>query len=392
MFLIAGNPNSSMAVNPLDEFANIKRAGMLVLDENQQAQMAVNPDNAFIPASTVKLISAWLALNHWGEEYRFRSHFYLDQQRGVLWIKGSGDPYLVSEEIQMIAENLAKQGLKKLNAIGVDGSLFETGLVLPGTSKTDNPYDAVPSAIAANFNSINFKKRDNQVLSAEPQTPITPYSIQHARKLKKKSGRVNTGGNPQDAERYFAEILTAMLRQQGIQVEGRIISGVAPKLPIFYTHINSRNLAEMVRGMMKYSTNFLANQLILALSAEVYRRPANAADLKRYMETTLKKQFNWRDFNLNDAAGLSRENRISPSQLVTLLKAFKKWKHLLPEVESSVYAKSGTLNGVSTLAGYIVNGQRWEPFAVMMNQVVSYRFRNRLAEAISLRKNGRVIN
>jgi D-alanyl-D-alanine carboxypeptidase/D-alanyl-D-alanine-endopeptidase (penicillin-binding protein 4) len=140
----------------------------------------------------------------------------------------------------------------------------------------------------------------------------------------------------------------------------------------------------MIRPMLKYSTNFIANQLILMLSAKSYHRPANFVDVQNYMEETLRRQFNWQAFTMKDGAGLSRENRLSPEQLVQLLGVFKPWTYLLPQVTPGVYAKSGTLNKVSTLAGYAVNSkQQWLPFALMMKQSVSHRRRNMIARKLA---------
>jgi len=61
---------------------------------------------------------------------------------------------------------------------------------------------------------------------------------------------------------------------------------------------------------------------------------------------------------------------------------FQPWHHLLPEIEPNVYAKSGTLLGVSTLAGYFYKEKHWFPFALMINQTVPYRYRNQLVNAL----------
>ena len=137
--------------------------------------------------------------------------------------------------------------------------------------------------------------------------------------------------------------------------------------------------------MLKDFIYFVANQLILMLSAENYKRPANATDVQRYMEETLSRRFGWKNFSLADGAGLSRHNRLSPQQLTELLQALRDWKHLLPEIEPGIYAKSGTLNGVSALAGYLVNRGEWQPFAVVMNENVPYHLRNRIARELSER-------
>jgi D-alanyl-D-alanine carboxypeptidase/D-alanyl-D-alanine-endopeptidase (penicillin-binding protein 4) len=138
----------------------------------------------------------------------------------------------------------------------------------------------------------------------------------------------------------------------------------------------------MIRPMLKYSTNFIANQLALALAADAYKQPANAQLVKQYMNTTLQQQFRWGNFNIQEGAGLSRQNHLTPTQLIDLLHHFKRWKHLLPKKETGVYAKSGTLKGVSTLAGYLVRNNEWKPFALMINQHVPHKLRNQIAKQL----------
>jgi len=369
--------------NALSSFAVLRNAGLLVVDPQGRSLRSDRANQAFIPASTTKLVTAWLVLEKWGENHRFHTNFYYEPQNKTLWVKGSGDPYLVSEELTIIAQRLRNKGLMQVNAIALDTSYFAAGLVMPGTGRTNNPYDAVPSAVAANFNTVNIKKRNGNVVSAESQTPLTPYAASMSKRFNKGTLRVNTGRNPRDAETYFAQLLAALLRQQGVQVESRIIYGQrVPAIQPYYQHYNSRTLGEMVRPMLKYSTNFIANQLVLSLAAEHYRRPANANDVKNYMQQRLTAVFHWQNFAMRDGAGLSRANRLSPQQLVQLLKNFQRWRHLLPEVESGVYAKSGTLNGVSTLAGYLVKNNQWKPFALMMNQSVPHKLRNRIAREL----------
>ncbi len=350
-----------------------------MLDKQGQSIISDHANKSFTPASTTKLVTAWLALKHWGGSYHFKTQFYLDKATHTLWVKGSGDPFLVSEELKILAKNLSKQGLKQVETIALDNSLFKSNMTLPGTGQSDNPYDAVPSAVAANFNTLYIKKIKGQVVSAEPQTPLTAYAKSLSKQIKRASLRINTGPNPVDAEQYFAELLAAFLRKEGVKVGKGVVRGVLTDQPLFYTHRNSKSLAEMIHAMMKYSTNFLANQLILVLSAEEYQRPANRVDVQQYMQQTLEKSFQWNNFTMKDGAGLSRGNRLSPKQLVELLQAFRPWKNLLPEIETNIFAKSGTMNGISTLAGYIVDKKVWQPFAIMMNQAVPYKFRNHIA-------------
>lgn len=380
--LCAFSISTQVQANALSSFSALKNAGLLVVDTKGQQLLADNNRRAFIPASTTKIVTAWLALYRWGEEHRFATDFHFDHASNTLTVKGSGDPFLVSEELLIIASKLSQRGINRVDRIVLDGSAFSRGLVLPGTGRTNNPYDAVPSALAANFNTVNLKRVKRRVRSAEKQTPLTPIAKSMYRGVKKKKLRVNLGRDPRKAERYFGELLFAMLKKQGVSVGSQIQQGIAPQQAPFYKHLNTRTLGDMIRPMMKYSTNFIANQLVLMMAQEQFQRPANARDVQAYMEDNLRANFKWKNITFQEGAGLSRKNRISPKQLVELLQDFTQYRHLLPEVEPGVFAKSGTLNKVSTLAGYIVDGNEWKPFALMMNQSVPYKLRNRIAKEL----------
>lgn len=380
-------PASSLSNEVFARYSELDDAGVLLLDKQGQPVISSHAKRLVIPASTTKLLTAWLALKHWGEEHHFRTHFYLHAATNTLWVKGSGDPFLVSEELALIAKHLKQLGISNIDAIGLDVSLFQSNLKVPGAGRSGNPYDAIPTAVAANFNTIAIKRMVGKIVSAESQTPLTSFARRLIEKLPEhlngKEIRINTGANSKDAEQYFAELLAAFLRQHGVTVGDQVVWGVAPKQAVFYTHINSKSLAQVLAPMMKYSTNFIANQLVLMLSADTYQRPANFADVQRFMQGTLADHFMWTDFTLKDGAGLSRENKLSPQQLVQLLDSFRPWKYLLPEVCSGIYAKSGTLNKVSTLAGFVNDSDhQWQPFALMMNQSVRHQRRNMIAREI----------
>ncbi len=168
--------------------------------------------------------------------------------------------------------------------------------MLPGTGTTDNPYDAVPTALAANFNTIAVRKIGGQVVSAESHTPLTAYSESFGKSLRRGELRVNTGPNPHNAEQYFGELLAAFLQKHGVAADSQIVFGYIPKLAVFYTHENSKTLGEIVRSMLKYSTNFVANQLILTLSAEDRLTPpmCNATWKKHFPDALVGVAFHWR--------------------------------------------------------------------------------------------------
>jgi len=101
------------------------------------------------------------------------------------------------------------------------------------------------------------------------------------------------------------------------------------------------------------------------------------------MAAWVDRTFGWRDYRIEEGAGLSRGNRISARQLVQVVRAFDPYRDLLPQEGEGVFAKTGTLTGVSTLAGYVRRSGRWVPFALMINEPVDYGLRLQVAAALT---------
>jgi len=132
--------------------------------------------------------------------------------------------------------------------------------------------------------------------------------------------------------------------------------------------------------MLEYSNNFIANQLFLMLGAEQLGAPANLQKSQQAMASFIAKQFAWQNYVIEDGSGLSRCNQLNANQLIDVLKLFRPYQSLLPQQNSSILAKSGTLKGVSTYAGYVFRNDEWQSFALLINQSVPYRFREQIAE------------
>jgi len=352
----------------------LSQAGFAVADGSGKLLQNKQPDSAFVPASTTKLITAWLALRYWGEAHRFATSIYYERNTATLWIKAGGDPFLISEELKLMARQIAELEIDAIDSIALDVSLFEPNLVVPGATVTTNPYDAVPTAIAANFNTLNLRKDGDAVISAELQTPLTPYSLSFASVIGETDMRINTGRVSRNSEQYFAELLAAFLRLEGLAVADNVQWGSFPDVKADFVYRNSRTLGDVLQLMLRYSTNFIANQLMLTLVAEVFQQPANFNLVAASMTGELVERFGWSNIHFEEGAGLSAENRISSRQLVELLATMKPWMHLLPEVKPGVIAKTGSLTDVETLAGYLVqkNG-RTQTFAIMINEKVPSR-------------------
>src|SRR5471030_1467211 len=91
---------------PQEKVAALAPSGLvLVIDNAGKELVAQNADEPFVPASVTKIVTAWLAMEALGGDYRFQTRFYLDDRR-VLYVKGGGDPYLISEELAPLASAL----------------------------------------------------------------------------------------------------------------------------------------------------------------------------------------------------------------------------------------------------------------------------------------------
>ena len=154
---------------------------VLVMDAKGNELVAQNADEPFVPASVTKIVTAWLAMEVLGGDYRFETRFYLDDKR-VLYVRGGGDPFLISEELAPLATELvAAIGKKPITGIVLDASYYPSNLRIPGIEDTDEAYNALNSALAVNFNTIYAVRSGNKVRSAEKQTPITPLAISQFR-------------------------------------------------------------------------------------------------------------------------------------------------------------------------------------------------------------------
>lgn len=370
------------ASGPIGRVLDMPQASLLV-EESGADVIARNPDRPMVPASTMKLITALAAIDHWGLDHHFHTDFFVDDH-DRLWVRGSGDPFLVSEELDRIAAGLKAAGIERLSGIATDDGFFAPTLEVAGRSSSNNPYDAPLSSLSANFNTINVRVGPRGVESAEPQTPITPLARSLAAGLPQGKHRINLGKR-ELAPRYFAELLAVKLGTAGIDVpQDAWIAGTLPKSarPV-YRHQNSRDLRALIDDMLEYSNNFIANHLFLLMADRGKGESLTMKAAQQAMAAWVDRTFGWRGYRIEEGAGLSRGNRISARQLVQVVRAFDPYRDLLPQEGEGVFAKTGTLTGVSTLAGYVRRSGRWVPFALMINQPVDYGLRLQVAAALT---------
>jgi D-alanyl-D-alanine carboxypeptidase/D-alanyl-D-alanine-endopeptidase (penicillin-binding protein 4) len=334
-------------------------ASVLVVDAKGTELVAQNIDKHFVPASVAKIVTAWLAMEVLGGDYRFKTRFYLDKQR-VLYVRGGGDPFLISEELASLAtELIAAVGKKPIAGIVLDASYFPSNLRIPGIENTGRAYNALNSALAVNFNTIYAVRSGDKVRSAEKQTPITPLAIAQFRlRGPKGSGRISLSQDPTVSLHYAGELIAAFIERAGGSLEGKISTGTVPAgLEPIYVHRQSRPLSDILVELLRASNNYIANQVFLELGAQRLGAPASLEKSLRVANEMLAAHDLTTAIHLEEGSGISRNNHFTARGLAKVLELFEPHADLLRGHDGGLN-KTGTLDGVRTLAGYAGTSSR----------------------------------
>ncbi len=425
--------------------------GIAVVDvATGQALYERNADRGLNPASNAKLVTTATALAKLGPEYRYATHFYAaedtwsdDQIRGDLYIRGTGDPTLVTEDLYRVARDLYARGLRRITgSVVVDASFFDADGLPPGFDQKAEfaSYRAPGGATSINFNTHVVYVRpgvragaparasveppvpciviDNAVTtSAGRKAPVRAESEVRGGKLHIHfSGTIGEDAGVQsyrypihDPSQYAGETLAIALRHAGIKVDSSAVKkGVIPKrVQVLATH-RSPSLGTLIRGVNKHSNNFMAEQVLKSLAPE----PATADAALQVVRTHLAELgIASEGLRVGNGSGLYDTNRVTATQLAGLLRAAYRDPRYASDFVASlpiagadgtlrrrlrddhtkrrVRAKTGTLNGVSALSGYafLADG-RVLAFSILMNgfpkwQIgIARRTQNELVEGL----------
>ena len=373
LLLILLAAQAAVAANP----SRLVADGGYLVEVNGRTTASLHPDQCFIPASTIKVLSALTILRTLGENYHFVTQFYYDRDTEILSIKGSGDPFLTSEVLSQAAMRLREKGVRRISQLLLDNSAFALAQELPdGSENSRQPYDTGNGALAVNFNTVVFRKdAQGRIFQEDPNTPILPITKELAASAPRGAQRINvySGGGVVTISpglRLTAELMISLLRQAGIDTEdlarrGRVAAGAQLVLSV-ESELSSK---EMVRSFLKHSTNFVANQLVLAAAAQRFGAPATWWKEKMLLESVAYQGLGLKpsDLQIQEGSGLSRHTCVSPKAMITILHAFEPWKELLPE-KFGALTKTGTMTGVYCLIGYKDTPEGLAHFAVLLNQ------------------------
>ena len=391
-------------------------------------------------ASNVKIVTSAAALALLGPEYRWRTTLSIvgppggpplpagGEVAGDLYLKGSGDPTLTTEDLATMVGDLGALGLHKVRGgLVIDETLFDGGTMPPAyDQKNDSTASRAPSSAASlNGNVIAvtiipgsaagaparvivdppspYFTVAGRVVTATngPAAPAVDTKEEGSRTRINVAGRIKLGAEPRTFLRrvnhpglYLGQTLKQLMERRGIAVGGAVRLGAAPAegLRVLAAH-DSAPLAVVAQDLNKRSNNLAAEQVIRTLGAEIVGRPGNwdkgLKAVARYLGGIGIKPGS---YEMQNGSGLYDSNRFTAEQIATVLRAASRDFRISAEflaslavagtdgtiahrmggtlAERYVRAKTGTLANVSCLSGFAGSpGKMPIVFSILVNDV-----------------------
>ncbi|HEV8644596.1 MAG TPA: D-alanyl-D-alanine carboxypeptidase/D-alanyl-D-alanine-endopeptidase [Burkholderiales bacterium] len=396
----AGVPENSMGIYVHDLTSNLP-------------VVTVGTDRSLNPASVIKLVTTFAALEILGPAYTWKTEAYLDgtltgdRLEGNLVLKGYGDPKLTLENFWLFVRDLRSRGVREITGdLVLDRSFF--GIDNHDPAQFDNeptrPYNVGADALLLNFKSFRLRfvpdegKRAVEVYSdpALPQVTVVnnlylapgfcdvwPDKPVHDGNtltffgtFPSSCGEKSRSFSLLTANEYMAAVFGQMWMQAEGSWSGRVREAEVPANARLLSSWESAPLAENIRDINKFSNNVMARNVFLTIGAQD-GRPATLEKSDRAVGDWLARRgMSFPEMRIENGAGLSRTTRISARQLGEILVAA--WKSpLMPEyiaslplvavdgtmrkrlnnsqVAGQAHVKTGYLDGVRAIAGYVMD-------------------------------------
>ncbi|WP_426477826.1 D-alanyl-D-alanine carboxypeptidase/D-alanyl-D-alanine endopeptidase [Chryseobacterium sp. CBSDS_008] len=386
--------------------------GFVVYDpKTKKVISSYNENTPLVPASTTKLLTTETALNMLGENYRWMTQLEysgtIDENgvlNGNLYVIGSGDPSLGTNKagaasyrdiISDFVGGVSREGIKKVNGdIIIQTALFKGNIsMLPENVvwlENNNYY--LPAGSTRDINPANEKLivKKGGFSTEKKFFYVSPYAHQMVYAEKYEGNGVLTTKIP-DAPAYLANSFRTTLVKSGISVTGKVtpkMTDAAPESRKMLSAYKSPTLGDIIYYTNQHSDNSLAEALLRTVGYQ--KMGDQTSESGRIVVTNHLKEagFDMNGLNYIDGSGLSRSNNVTPISQVKFLTSLMDQKYYgsyltsLPiggqsgtlkrmfngEGNGQVFAKTGTLNKVKTLAGYLkTNSGKTLVFSLMVN-------------------------
>ena len=403
---------------------------LLVMDADGRTtpRLSHRADQAMNPASVMKLVTTFAALDLLGPAYTWRTPVWVNGPvvngvlQGSVFIQGQGDPKLVLEKLWLLLRRLQGLGIHTIAGdIVLDSSAFEMLSTDPADFDGEplRPYNTAADALLLNFKSVVMTFAPDllaniarvqfdpplwgvQLQTSVPLSPgqpgVTETCSDYRAGLKADFSdptRIRFNGSYAascgekvwpiayaDPGSYNARAIEGLWRSMGGLLTGTVRTGNAPQEPATF-EIISPTLAEVIRDVNKFSNNVMAQQLFLTLGLPA---PATAESAREAVRQWWLRRISASDLpGIDNGSGLSRHNRISAQQLGQLLQIAYA-SPTMPELMSSLplvgvdgtlkrsqasnasaHLKTGSLREVTALAGFVhaASGKRYVLVAIV---------------------------
>jgi D-alanyl-D-alanine carboxypeptidase/D-alanyl-D-alanine-endopeptidase (penicillin-binding protein 4) len=397
-----------------------------------RVMLALNADQKWVPASTIKIVTAYAGLKVLGPDFRFKTRVYTSgplvngHLRGDLIIQGGGDPLLVAERLWLLALQIRRTGLKSVGGIRIDNTYLHPPVTsTAGRWDRHRAHSAPLAGFTTSFNVLVIVARpgagagspgrifvtpDVAGLAVDNQTTTTPgqggvISAKWRGRTLVVSGRVGLNapaGRPRTLlavyhpAAYAARALAFCLKTLGIRVGNRFTTGPLPRgAERLFIHL-SQPLSFILSQMNRFSSNVMAELTLAAVGAKVFGLPASRKKGARAVTRLLVGLgIPKADFNITCGSGLLRSTRIAPRALARVLVAAAKDPDVGPDLVASLTAegrrgtlrarrnmaggrqyvrgKTGSLSGVRSLAGYVSDGRQAHAFVFLSRSQAARR-------------------
>ena len=407
------------------------KVGVSIVDVGSGRVLSSSADHEPLnPASNMKVLTAAAALWQLSSSHRFRTGLYGKRSSGAvrdLVLRGGGDPSLPTGDLRQLAAELRASGVTRVDGdVLVDASCFDNASLPPGFDQQPNEwayFRAPVSGVSLDRNTVTMKvyptsDGDRAAVAFEPPGCVDVVgTIKTERKGGANDVALTLGPNgPRLTARVGGAIaagddrvvitkrlddpslcagfaLKAILAELGVSVSGGVKAGGEGQHDALAIH-RSAPLGELLSALGKDSDNFYAETIFKSLASGSKRRGLSSADGTTILERQLARIGAPQDGNVfRNGSGLFDTNRVSPATLTAVLTAAWQDPTVRPEFASQlaiggidgtlhgrfrgtrsrrmVRAKTGTLNSVTALSGYVLAplGKGPVAFSILVNGV-----------------------
>lgn len=336
-------------------------SGVLIYNPlTQDTIFAVNESQPMTPASLTKLFTTSTSLSILGGDHKLSTKLFSDDINlkdgtinGNLYLKGFGNSTFTESDLEYLVNELAKRGIKII-----------TGYVIGDDSYFDDIYTR-EDWIEGEGANVKLPPISALVLDRNRTTV--------RKKIRKRYRYISE--NIKDPSLFSARMLLEKLKTSGIEVKGKISKGVTP-LKVYQLAEKSIQLKELISMINKHSDNFLAECLFKTLGAESTKLQGNSFFSQQAILKFIKdNNIYWMGTEIVDGSGISRSDQATPLAINGILEKMYfdlvhfddffnslsiagvdgtlRGRMMGTEAENNFRGKTGSLNGVSGLAGYL---------------------------------------